>query len=70
MCRLLRRPNQGGTVNTTEPDPGWTFLPAPPRPPAHCAGCGVELSAERAGRNTRCPPCWDELLAAQPGEAS
>ena len=56
--------------SATAPDSQWTFPPAPPAPPAHCAGCGVELTPDRAGRNTRCEPCWDDLLAAQPGEAS
>ncbi|MDQ3416522.1 MAG: AAA family ATPase, partial [Actinomycetota bacterium] len=46
----------------------WTMPLTPP--PAHCATCDVELTLERAGCNTRCEPCWDELLAAQPGEAS
>lgn len=53
-------------MNKTEPDPWWvTFTPAPPAP-AHCITCGIELSAERAGRNTRCERCWQQLLADQP----
>ncbi|MDQ3431360.1 MAG: ATP-binding protein [Actinomycetota bacterium] len=63
-------PSATSATSATTPDGWWTFPPAPPAPPAHCAGCSVELTPARAGRNTRCPSCWDELLANQPESSS
>ncbi len=44
----------------------WYAAHPTPLPPAFCFDCRVELTLEQAGRNLRCPRCWQALLDAQP----